>query len=145
MVDISDMLFIVGHVGHIWRSWETKLFETITKSKVFETNTTTFSRTNFFRSLLRLFLDQNFWDPSRDFFWDQSFRDRYWDFFRDLIFSRPILRLFSRPKFLRPRTILSKNWEKSPYREVLRRDVTLWVKASWSSKLFRKKHLKIFE
>ena len=69
------MLFIVGHVGHIWRSWETKLFETITKSKVFETNSTTFPRTIFFRSLLRLFLRQKF--------------------------SRPIPRLFLRPKFSR--------------------------------------------
>ena len=76
MVDISDMLFIVRHVGHNWRSWETKIFETITKSKVFETNTTTFSRTNFFRPLLRLFLRPKF--------------------------SRPIPRLFLRPKFLRP-------------------------------------------
>ena len=36
MVDISDVLFIVKYVGHIWRSWETKLYETITRSKVFE-------------------------------------------------------------------------------------------------------------
>ena len=45
MVDISDMLFIVGHVGHIWRSWETKLYETITRSKVFEVQS---FRENFF-------------------------------------------------------------------------------------------------
>ena len=89
----------------------------------------------------------------RHCFWDQSFRDRYRDFFsrpnvfetdtetffQDQIFSRPILRLFfetkyfrdryrdffSWPKFSRPRPILSKNWEKSRYREVSRRDVTL--------------------
>ena len=79
------MLFIVGHVGHIWRSWETKLFETITKSKVFETNTTTFLRTNFFRLLLRLFLRPKF--------------------------LRPIPRLFLRPKFSRliPRLFLRPN------------------------------------
>ena len=46
------------------------------------------------------FRDQNFWDRDRDF--------------------------FSRPKFLRPRPTLSKNWEKSRKREVSRRDVTLW-------------------
>ena len=45
MVDISGMLFIVEH---IWRSWETKLFETITKSKAFETITTAFFRNKFF-------------------------------------------------------------------------------------------------
>ena len=80
MVDISDMFFIVGHVGHIWRSWETKLFETITKSKVFETNTTTFSRTIFFRSLLRHFFRLNIFETDTEtFFRDQNFwdRDRY--------------------------------------------------------------------
>ena len=90
---LSGMLFIVGH---IWRSWETKLFETTTKSKVFETNTTTFSRTNFFGSLLRLFLDQNFWDRYRAFFETKVFETDTETFFRDQIFSRPIPRLFSR-------------------------------------------------
>ena len=89
MVDISDMLFIVGHIGHIWWSWDTKLFETITKSKVFETNTTTFSRTNYFRSLLRLFLKPKFSRLIPRLFLRPKF-------------SRPIPRLFLRPKFLRP-------------------------------------------
>ena len=141
MVDISDMLFIVGHVGHIWRSWETKLYETITKSKVFETNTTTFSRTIFLRSLLRLFLRQKFSRPIlrlfsrpkfsrlilRLFFETKYFRDRYRDFFFETKYFRDQYRdFFSRPKLSRPRPILSKNWEKSRYREVSRRDVTLW-------------------
>ena len=97
MVDISDMLFIVGH---IWRSWETKLYETITRSNVFE---------------VQSFREQIFLGRYWDFFWDGNFRDRYRDF-------------FSRPKFSRPRPILSKNWEKSQYREVSRRDVTLCFK-----------------
>ena len=59
MVDISDMLFIVGHVGHIWRSWETKLYETITRSKVFEVQS----------------------------FREQIFLGRYWDFFETKIFE----------------------------------------------------------
>ena len=52
-----------------------------------------------------------FWDRYRDrdrSFLDQKFWDRDWDFF-----SRAI------PK-------LSKKWEKSQHREVLRRDITLW-------------------
>ena len=124
MVDISDMLFIVGHVGHIWRSWETKLYETITRSKVFEVQS--FREQIFLGRYWDFFWDQNFWDRYRDFFWDQSFRDRYRDFFSrpnifetdtetfflDQIFSRPIPRLFSRPKFSRQRPILSKNWKK---------------------------------
>ena len=95
MVEISGMLFIVGH---IWRGWETKLFETITKSKVFETNTTTFSRTIFFSSVLRfflkpkfsrliprLFLRPKFSRPiPRLFFETKYFRDRYRDFFSRL-------------------------------------------------------------
>ena len=126
MVDISDMLFIVGHVGHIWRSWETKLFETITKSKVFETNTTTFLRTNFWRSLLRLFWDQNFWDGYWDLFRDQNFRDRYWvfffrpnifetdteTFFRDLIFLKQIPRLFFETKIFETETDILKKLRK---------------------------------
>ena len=42
----------------------------------------------------------------------EIFPDRYWD-------------SFSRPNLSRPIPILSKNWEKSQYRKVLRRDVTL--------------------
>ena len=74
MVDISDMLFIVGHVGHIWRSWETKLYETITKSKVFEVQS--FREQIFLGRYWDFFWDQNFRDRYRDFFWDQNFRDR---------------------------------------------------------------------
>ena len=88
MVDISDMLFIVGHVGHIWRSWETKLCETITRSKVFEVQS--FREPIFLGRYWDFFLDQNFRDRYRDFFsrlnifetdtetffWDQNFRDR---------------------------------------------------------------------
>ena len=79
MVDISDMLFIVGHVGHIWRSWETKLYETITKSKVFEVQS--FWEQIFLGRYWDFFWDQNFRDRYRDFFWDQTFWDRYRDFF----------------------------------------------------------------
>ena len=39
MVDILDILFMVGY---IWRCRETNFFVTITKTKVFETNTKTF-------------------------------------------------------------------------------------------------------
>ena len=75
-----------------------------------------FSRTNFFRSLLRLFLRPKFLRPiPRLFFETKSFRDRYRDFFsrpnlfetdtdtffRDQIFSRPIPRLFFETKYFR--------------------------------------------
>merc|ERR1711860_490795 len=77
MVDISDMLFIVGHVGHIWRSCETKIFETDTETffetKVFETDTETFFRDQIFsRPIPRLFFETKY------------FRDRYRDFFSRL-------------------------------------------------------------
>ena len=94
-------------LGRYWDFFETKIFETDTETffetKVFETDTETFFRDQIFsRPIPRLFFETKY------------FRDRYRDF-------------FSRPKFSRPRPILSKNWEKSRYREVSRRDVTLWL------------------
>ena len=138
MVDISDMLFIVGHVGHIWRSWETKLYETITRSKVFEVQS--FREQIFLGRYWDFFQTKIFETDTETFFETKVFETDTETFFRDQIFSRPIPRLFfetkyfrdryrdffSRPKFSRPRPILSKNWEKSRYREVSRRDVTLW-------------------
>ena len=98
MVDISDMLFIVGHVGHIWRSWETKLYETITRSKVFE---------------VQSFREQIFLGRYWDFFWDQNFRDRYWDFFsRPNIFETDT-ETFFRDQNFRDRDRYSQKIEKS--------------------------------
>ena len=142
---LLGMLGIFGEVGRP-NSMKPLPGPKFLKFKVFENN--------FFRSLLRLFWDQNIRDRYRDFFRDQIFArpiprlffetkyfwDRYRDFFSRQIFLRPIPRLFfetkyfrdqyrdffSRPKFSRPRPVLSKNWEKSRYREVSRRDVTLW-------------------
>ena len=71
MVDSSGMLFIVGH---IWRSWEAKLFETITKSKAFLNQCHNFFLEQIFRSLLRLF-------------WHHIFWCHYWDFFEMKIFE----------------------------------------------------------
>ena len=120
-MDISDMLFIVGHVGHIWRSWETKLYETITKSKVFEVQSfweqiclgrywdffwdqnfrdrywDFFWDKNFQTNIETFFETKYFWDRYRDFFWDPNFRDWYRDFVLRPKCSRPIPRLFLRP------------------------------------------------
>ena len=100
----------------------------------------------FLRPIPQLFREQIFlgryWDfwtfetkifetDTETFFETKYFRDRYWDF-------------FLRPKFSRPRPILSKNWEKSRYREVSRRDVTLWITRSkiqdWIRKMFYSDH-----
>ena len=111
MVDISDMLFIVGHVGHIWRSWETKLYETITRSKVFEVQS--FREQIFLGRYWDFFWDQNFRDRYRDFFWDQSFRDRYRDFFsRPNIFETDT-ETFFRDQNFRDRDRYSQKIEKS--------------------------------
>ena len=113
MVDISDMLFIVGHVGHIWRSWETKLYETITRSKVFE---------------VQSFREQIFLGRYWDFFLDQNFWDWYRDFFLRPKFSRPILRLFSRLNIFETNT------------ETFFRDQNFWDREQYSQKIEKSLH-----
>ena len=102
------------------------------------------------RPLQRLFLDQIFGDQKWDFFETQTSGNDTETFLRPKFlkpiprlflrskFSRPILRLFvetrifwdwywdffSRPSLSRSILIFSKKWNKSRYREVLRRDVT---------------------
>ena len=74
-------------------------------------------------------------DRYRDFFWDQIFSRPIRDFFsRPNIFETDSETFFSRPKFSRPRPILSKNWEKSRYREVSRRDVTLCLEDDFATR-----------
>ena len=61
------MLFIVGHVGHIWRSWETKLYETITKSKVFEVQS---FREQFFQVVTETFFETKIFETDTETFFE---------------------------------------------------------------------------
>jgi len=54
MVDISDILFMVGH---IWRSRETKIFETITVPKFLRPTPRLFLRQKNFETDIKTFLD----------------------------------------------------------------------------------------
>ena len=93
-----------------WNLWDTKTF--------FGTNTETFLRPNFLKQILRLFLHQIFSRSILRFF----LRLKFFETDTETFFLRPDI---LRPNILRPIPILSKKWEKSRYREVSRRDVTV--------------------
>ena len=137
-MDISDMLFIVGHVGHIWRSWETKLYETITRSKVFEVQS--FREQIFLGRYWDFFWDQNFRDRYRDFFWDQSFRDRYRDFFWDRyrdFFSRLNDFETNIETFLRDQIFWDRDWDLFSILNCLRLRLRLFSKPDFFRPILR--------
>ena len=107
------MLFIVGHVGHVWRSWETKLYESITRSKVFE---------------VQSFREQFFLGRYWDFFETKIFETDTETFFQGQMFSRPIPRLFLGPNIFETNT------------ETFFRDQNFWDREQYSQKIEKSLH-----